>query len=227
VTLGSARSVVVAELAERLTATEWTEVLRVGVDGTDGAGKTTLADELSVEIGSSHEVVRVSIDGFHNPAAIRHRRETTEPALSYYEDSFDYGRFVDLVVQPVLGPPPRAIRPAVFDHLADCPVEAQPVDVPDGSVLVVDGIFLGRPELRPFWDVWVYVMVSDPVACERAIARDAPTVGSPDVAARRYAERYQPGQRTYREKVDPISAADIVLDNNDLEAPRLARISLR
>ena len=43
-------------------------VTRVGIDGVDGAGKTTFADELALTLeGLGRRAIRASIDGFHSP----------------------------------------------------------------------------------------------------------------------------------------------------------------
>jgi uridine kinase len=65
---------------------------RIGVDGVDGAGKTTFADELAAELRRKRsDVVRVRLDDFLNPAAVRHRRGRRSPS-GYWADSFDYDR---------------------------------------------------------------------------------------------------------------------------------------
>lgn len=54
--------------------------LRVAIDGIDGAGKTTLADELAEPIrGLGREVIRASVDSFHHPREIRYRRGRLSP----------------------------------------------------------------------------------------------------------------------------------------------------
>jgi uridine kinase len=52
-----------------------TNVVRVAIDGVDGAGKTHLADELAAllqELGRT--TIRASVDGFHNPQAVRYQK---------------------------------------------------------------------------------------------------------------------------------------------------------
>ena len=56
-------------------------MLRVGIDGVDGAGKTTLADTLADALEAAGiAVIRASVDGFHHPRAVRYRlgRESPE-----------------------------------------------------------------------------------------------------------------------------------------------------
>ena len=49
-------------------------ITRVGIDGVDGAGKTTFGDELArVLAAAGRPTIRASVDGFHNPKSIRYR----------------------------------------------------------------------------------------------------------------------------------------------------------
>lgn len=64
-------------------------VLRVAVDGVDGAGKTTFADELAGVLGQrGRQVLRASADGFHRPRGERSRRGRHTPE-GVYRDSCD------------------------------------------------------------------------------------------------------------------------------------------
>jgi uridine kinase len=64
--------------------------VRVAIDGVDGAGKTRLADELAGKLLKyGRQVIRASIDGFHNPTQKRVARGALSPE-GYDLDSFDY-----------------------------------------------------------------------------------------------------------------------------------------
>ena len=80
-------------------------------------------------------------------------------------------------------------------------------------MLVVDGIFLHRPELRAVWNLSVFLEVPTEVALQRCAARDG-TSPAPE-ANRRYVE----GQRIYLEACRPAELATLVIDNTDLAAP--------
>ncbi|KAF0805900.1 phosphoribulokinase [Alcanivorax xiamenensis] len=68
--------------------------LRVAVDGADGAGKSTFADELWRMLRADEiRVIRASVDGFHNPEVVRYRRGRYSPEGFYY-DSYDYEALV-------------------------------------------------------------------------------------------------------------------------------------
>ena len=183
--------------------------LLVAVDGPDAAGKTTLARALT---GRIDDAVCVSIDGWHQPRALRR---------DYYRDSFDLASLVTDCLQPFAAGAAR-IRTACFDHVADAPVDER-VDGPAKAVLVVEGVFLLRPELRPWWDVTVHLHVPEPVTMARAVARDVPLLGSELEVRRRYEERYLPAQAHYRAVADPHSYADVLVDNSDPAQPRVLR----
>lgn len=59
----------------------------LAVDGVDGAGKTTFADQLATMV--ERPVVRASCDAFHNDAFHRYRLGRESPE-GFYLDSFNY-----------------------------------------------------------------------------------------------------------------------------------------
>lgn len=69
-----------------VTATDLAPLLRgrVGIDGPDAAGKTTLADALAALTG----IARLSADDFLNAPDVRYARGPLDPD-GYYADAFD------------------------------------------------------------------------------------------------------------------------------------------
>lgn len=209
------RQELIQDLASRLAAIARPHPLRVAIDGVDAAGKTTLADELVPALTSlGRPVVRASIDGFHNPAAIRRRRGSMS-ADGYFHDSFNYPALIGTLLEP-LGPGGSlAFRRAVFDFRTDEPVEAPTERAEPNAILLFDGVFLLRPEVRPHFDFSVFLRVDFSIAVRRAERRDAHPFGSADEVRRRYEQRYVPGQRLYLTTVRPERWASVLVDNND------------
>jgi uridine kinase len=211
------RFAVVSALAGELVALHPGRRVAVAVDGVDGAGKTVLADQLAEVIGARRDVLRVSVDGFHRPQAERVARGRGPE--SFYEDSYDYAAFRRAVLDPFRAGLP--VTPAVDDAERDDPVTPEPVPVGADTLLLVDGIFLQRPELAGAWDAVVFVDVPFTVSVPRGNARFGEG-HDPDPEAESN-HRYVGGQRLYLTEVDPRGRATWVLDNTDLDAPVLHR----
>lgn len=193
----------------------------VAVDGVDGAGKTTFADGLAAvfaEDGST--VFRASIDGFHRPRAERYARGRSSPE-GFYRDSYDYATFRRVLVDPfrdgLQTSSTTGFQLAAWDVARDAPVESRWVTAPEDAVLVVDGIFLHRPELRDLWDWSVWLAVPLGVAYARMAVRDG---ADPDPSAPSN-RRYVVGQELYLREARPDRAASAVVDNADPAHPLL------
>ncbi|HEY1179078.1 MAG TPA: uridylate kinase [Phytomonospora sp.] len=220
--MATTRDACLTRLAADLLARRPAHPLRVAVDGPDAAGKTTLADDLAGLIAAQRPVVRLSVDRFHRPEAVRRRRGSLS-AEGYYRDSFDHDLIADGVLTP-LGPGgDRRYLPAAYDHRADAPVAAALERAPVDAVVLFDGVFLLRPELRAHWDVSIYLHVAERETLARALVRDLALFGSAEVVEERYRRRYLPGQRLYRDEAHPVEHADIVLDMTDPGAPVVLR----
>jgi uridine kinase len=189
-------------------------VVRVAVDGIDGAGKTCFADELAQRlVGCGRVPIRASVDGFHHPAAVRYQRGRRSPD-GFYRDSYDYALLAEVLLNP-LGPAgDRRYLPRIHDVTTDQPVPPRPETAEPDSILVFDGIFLHRPELIGYWDYSVFLDVPFAVSAARMAGRDHT---DPDPAAPAN-HRYVAGQQIYLTECRPQEQATIVIDNTDLSA---------
>lgn len=193
--------------------------VRVAVDGVDGSGKTWFADELAEVLRErGHEVVRVSVDGFHRPRAERYARGAGSPE-GFYRDSYDYARLRTDVLDPFGPGGDRVYRGAAHDVATDAHLDVAPRRAGEHAVLVVDGIFLHRDELREHWDRSVYLAVPFAVSAARMAVRDGADADPEHPRNLRYVE----GQRMYHRECDPAQRADVVVDNSDLDAPVVVR----
>lgn len=208
-----------ARLADVLCRMAPGRFLRVAVDGVDGVGKTTLADRLGAAVeGLGRPVLRASADGFLNPRAVRYGLGRDSPE-GFYRDTYDLAALRHHLLDPLAPCGSGLCRRAVFDHAADTSLPAEAVQAPPGAALVLDGMFLHRPELAGVWDLSIFLDAPFAVTIPRGAARGA-GYGSPDPEApanRRYVE----GQRLYLAECTPQARADVVIDHRDLAAPRI------
>ncbi len=180
----------------------------VGVDGPDGAGKTTLADDLA-RAAHGRPVVRATLDDFHQPRAYRHAEGRTGETV--WSRSFDYDAVRRELVEPWRRGAGSTHRRRWHDLASDAYVDEPPAAVPPDGVLVVDGVFAQRDELAGAWDLVVYVDARAAVRVARMAERD----GGPPDPEHPDQRRYLEAQRLYLERCDPVRRAGIVLDLDD------------
>jgi len=214
------RSACLDQLATAIAAVRVDHPTRVAIDGVDGVGKTTLADELVEPLArTGRQIVRASVDGFHRPRADRYHRGADSPE-GYFLDSFDYSALKSELLDP-LGPDgARRFRSAVFDHRTDEPVNAPHQTALADAILLFDGVFLQCSELADSWDFRVWVEAPFDVTVPRAVRRDA--AGDPEAPLEaKYRRRYVPGQIIYLTQCSPKETADVIVNNVVFDNPDL------
>ncbi|GIG00044.1 hypothetical protein Cci01nite_51370 [Catellatospora citrea] len=203
------------------------ERVLVGIDGPDAAGKTTLADSLARRLRDTLPtgtgVLRASIDGFHRPREQRLAQGELS-AEGCYHDTFDHPALLQHCLLP-FARGASAIGTARRDHRADAD-RPESTAVPARAVLVFDGVFLLRQQLRACWTLTVHLRVSPAETLRRALVRDLALFGSEEAVRRRYEGRYLPAQQLYRDDADPEGAADVLVDNERPDVPVLLRLSV-
>lgn len=213
------RQLVLVDLLAMMLAVRPGERAMVAVDGPDGVGKTRLVGELVAlaPLVAGRPVHAVTIDGFHRPREVRYARGRT--GQTYYADSYDYDALRAHVLRPFREG--RAIIPAVWDVEADAPVHREPVELAEDTLLLVEGIFLRRPELCREWDATCLLTAPEAVTVPRGNARfpERRVPGDHDPGHLANA-RYVEGQRLYRLQARTCPPTWIV-DNTDLQRPEL------
>jgi uridine kinase len=215
------RAALLEDLAAMIANLDLARPIRVAIDGRTASGKTTLANELAERLKPSRrEIIRTSIDGFHRPKVERYARGR-HSAEGYYHDARDLPAINALLLKP-LGPGgDQWYRTASFDLHNDVPIEQAPQFAPADAILIVDGTFLQRPELREGWDLAIFVETSEHVSEQRGIARDTELLGGAETARQLYADRYRPAFALYENLAAPALAADAIINNDDFDRPAL------
>ncbi|RLQ01775.1 hypothetical protein EAD96_23465 [Micromonospora sp. BL1] len=205
-------------LADAIGSVTVAHPTRVAVDGPPAAGKTTLADELAAVLRArGRYVIRATVDDFLFPRARRYRRGEFS-AEGCYVDTHDHGALKRVLLDP-LGPGgDRRFRRTVYDHATDTVLSPPLTTAPADAVLIVDGVFLLRPELVDRWELRVFVSTALDRTVDRAVIREREVSPRADVE-RRWRERYLPAQRLYFATARPVEHADVVVHNDDPAQP--------
>lgn len=191
------RRAVLDSIAEQLQHNYGRGRTIVAVEGAAGAGTGAFADDLAEALrGRGVEVFRASMDDFLRARADREARGR-DSAVGRYEDSYDYSVLRRVLIEPFRMNGSTGFVTAAWDAAADRRIEPKWLTGPADAMLLLDGPFLGRPELRGLWNASIWL---DGVA-------EAP---DPVTAA---------AQALY-EKTKPRDQATIVVDDTDPESPR-------
>ena len=204
----------ITEVAKRTLAAK---AQRVGVTGPDGAGKTRFAADLAQALREAgQDVLLAHVDNFHNSRAVRYARGR-HSAEGFYRDTTNVAALRGALLDPLAPGGDRRVRTRVFDHLTDRQIDAPEQSVPQGTILLLEGIFLIRPELEGCLEYVIYLDVPFVETFRRMALRDG---ADPDPFAAS-SERYRGGQEMWMAEVGPKARADLVIDNSDHLAPKL------
>lgn len=216
-----ARQTLVAGLATRVVAIRSGHV-RVVVDGRTASGKTSFGHELARAVRAlGRPTLRASLDDFKHPW--RHAREHGYDRTSgegYYRNPWDVGSVRDLLLGPMAETGDGVVTLCAHDPLSGVDHRDTTIAAPPDAVLVVDGVFALRPAYDDAWDLRIWLEVDAATSLARGVARDSAAEGA-DAALALHRDRYAAAEEIYLAEVDPLSRADVVVDNTDLAAPRL------
>jgi uridine kinase len=145
------RTELLEKLVTNILGIKHNHPLLVAIDGRDAAGKSVLAKELAFRLRAlGATVIESSIDGFHNPSAIRYRKGRESPE-GFYRDSFNIAAIKVLLLDPLKTGNLR-YKSKVFDYTIDKAILDPFQQAELDSILIFDGIFSLQSELRDYWD---------------------------------------------------------------------------
>ncbi len=170
----------------------------VGIDGRAGSGKSTLARELASRLA---DAAVVEFDDFYRPGAERAARAANGD--SEIGGDFDWRRLRDQVLEPLIaGAPGRYQR---YDWESDELAEWHDVFA---GVVIVEGNYVIRPELRGYYDLRIWVEAPYDLRLQRGITRDG------EQARTRWVEEWMPEEDRYVAASRPADHADVLVDGS-------------
>ncbi len=219
------REEIINQIAKTINKIDLSHPVKVAIDGPGNAGKTTFANVLSDSLNKlGRNVIRSTIDGFHNPPEFRRRQGKFSPK-GYLEDSHNYDLLKKYLLDP-LGPGGNLeYKESIYDFKISKPTKVDFKKAEKNSVLLFDGIFLFNNNLISYWDYKIYIDASFENTMQRAIKRDNILFGGTKNVIDLYEKRYIPGHEMYLSVYNPIGVSDIVLNNNDFQNPIVTKIS--
>jgi uridine kinase len=190
------------------------ESVLIAVSGIDGSGKGYVSAELVAQLQRQGlRAVVIGADGWLNLPECRFDRDRT--AEHFYHHAIRFDEMFTTLVLPLKRQ--RSIR-ALADYVEETASAYRKhiYEFWDVDVIVLEGIFLLKRALRPYYDGAIWVDCTFETALERALRRGQEGL-APDKTIHAYQTTYFPAHIIHERLDDPRSAADVILRND----PRL------
>jgi uridine kinase len=202
---------VTRKILEKRFAVPDSRCLLVGVSGIDGCGKGYLAAQLQAHL-ALHGVIPVilNVDGWLNLP--EKRFDQRAPAENFYENAVRFDEFFTQLVLPLRDR--RSVHlEADFVEETASQYRRHTYDFKDVSVVLVEGIFIFKPQYRKYFDLAIWVDCSFPTALARAIMRAQEGLSAANTIAA-YQTIYFPAQTIHLSQDHPRETADLIFENN-------------
>lgn len=182
----------------------------VGIDGLGGAGKSTLVDSLKSELqNESYNSYILHIDDFIHPKSIRYN-DSKEEWYCYYNLQWRYDYLIKEILDPIKRGEKIDKEIEFYDKENDTYVKKH-IYIPLNSILLLEGVFLQRKEIKDYLDFVIYLDVPQEIRLDRVLKRDI-YIGSADDIKDKYNRRYFPAEDRYILEYSPALNADLVLE---------------
>ena len=186
----------------------------VAISGIDASGKGHATARLAAALEARGlRLAAIGIDGWLNLPSVRFDPEN--PAGHFYRHAFRFDEMFEKLVIPLRDR--RSVR-----LVADCAEETATAyrrhvyAFDDVDAILLEGIYLLRPALRPIYDLAVWIECSFETTIERAVSRGQEGL-PPEATVRAFRTIYLPAQEIHFERDHPKRAADLIVVND----PRL------
>jgi len=196
------------ELSQRVS-------LLVAISGIDGSGKSTIAQQVVGKLKSRGlDAALIGLDAWHHPPEKRFNKDA--PAQHFYHHAFRFNELFNILINPL-----RHTRSAhitvELTRLPENDLYLHSYDLDEVDVIVLEGIFLFKKELRKNYDLAFWVECSFETALQRALLRNQEGLSKEEII-RDYHTIYFPAQRIHLTRDDPKSNVDGIVENDEQES---------
>ena len=185
--------------------------LLVAISGIDAAGKTTVSGKLAFSLREEGlEVAMISLEKWHNPR--KRPISGPKPAVTYYQEAYKWQPLFEQLLLPLKQTRSVALKNATIE-VAPEQFQTQNYEFAAVDVVLVDGVFLLKPQVRAYFDLGFWVEVSFTTALNRALKVKPRGVSISQYMAN-FQKVYFPAQRLHIERDTPQDVANAVYPND-------------
>ena len=183
--------------------------LIIGIDGLGGAGKSTISEKLCKHLkDEKYSVTLLHIDDFIHPRAVRYNDNYAEWEC-YYNLQWRYDYLLNKVIVPLKSNSDFITEIELYDKDNDT-YFLNKINVPVGSIVIIEGVFLQRNELKDVFDYMIYIDIPEEIRLDRVLERDG-YIGNKEQIKAKYDNRYFPAEHHYTAVCSPAENADYII----------------
>jgi phosphoglycolate phosphatase len=190
----------------------------LGINGVDLSGKTTFTNNLTSWLKSQgYHTQVVHLDDFHNPST--KRRQGTDPIAAYWQNAFNLHQLETEILAPITQKGCLDKELLLLDLESDRFINRRSYHVKPDSIVLLEGVLLFREPIDRYLTARLFIDVNFDEVLRRASLRDVPRFGQDILNT--YQTKYIPIQKKYLADYKPQEKADLIIDNNNPQQPRL------
>ncbi len=187
--------------------------LLAAISGIDGSGKSTMARQVVEELKSRGlNAALIGLDAWHNSPEKRFNKDA--PAQHFYRHAFRFEELFEILINPLKHNKSTHIT-VELTRLPEDDLYLHSYDFDEIDVIVLEGIFLFKKELRKNYDLAFWVECSFEAALQRAILRNQEGLSEKEIISD-YRTIYFPAQKIHFTKDKPKSDVDGIVENDEL-----------
>lgn len=188
----------------------------VALSGIDASGKGWVSVRLAEALREAgRRVAVVNVDGWLNLPHVRF--DPADPARHFYRYALRFEEMFGRLLLPLRDRRSLRLEAELVEETSNR-FHRHTYDFEDVDLVLVEGIFLLKRELRRHYDLSVWIECSFETALQRAIARGQEGLSREETIAA-YRTIYFPAQGIHFGRDEPRAAAGLVVEND----PRLRR----
>lgn len=194
----------------------------IGISGAYTSGKTSFTERLSEHLTlQGKKNIIIHFDDFHYPLSsiIWETNNLDSEVEAFYNHAFNYDKLIQDILRPLTRDGYLKKRIATFNWSTDQYDLEQSFEIDEDTIVLLEGMLLFRPEVNDYLTYKIFLDVSAEEILTRGKGRDVPKFGNWIIE--KYETRYIPVYLRYLSEDRPNVAADLVIDNNDFNHPKI------
>ncbi|MTI49769.1 P-loop NTPase fold protein [Sporosalibacterium faouarense] len=213
--------VIYNQIHEMFDDSEVKKPIIIGINGVDTSGKTRFSKKLRTFLRNRGEEAEIiHLDDFHNHSSLR--RQGRDEITAYINNAFNLEKLEKKVLKEIKEKGKLNIELELLDLGTDTFTNKRKYNISENTIVILEGVLLYRKPIDEYLDYRIFIDIDFNEVIKRAKSRDVPIFGKSIIS--KYKNKYIPIQKWYLDTYKPRKKANIVINNNDYNHPKIKYI---